>query len=122
RLAQSTHDQYLLALAHSALGPTLYALGELPPALTNLEQTISLYDPQQHPRHTTGTADPRVNCLSYAAWTLWVLGYPDQGLKRSREALALAGGLSHPFSLAYALWMTAWVHLFRREGQLARER
>src|SRR5262249_52477105 len=65
--------------------------------------------------------DPRVNCLSYASWTLWTLGYPDQGLKMIYEALSLAGGLSHPFSLAYALWMAAWLHLFRREGQLARE-
>ena len=36
-------------------------------------------------------------------WTLWFLGYPDQALKRSHEALALAQELSHPYSLAYAL-------------------
>jgi hypothetical protein len=40
----------------------------------------------------------------------------------SEEAVALAVGLSHPFSLAYALWCAALFHLFRREGQLARER
>ena len=51
----------------------------------------------------SATADPRVECLSYAAWTLWFLGYPDQALKRSQEALALAEELSHPFSLAFAL-------------------
>ena len=44
-------------------------------------------------------------CLSYAAWTLWHLGYPDQALKRSQEALTLAQELSHPFSLAFALYM-----------------
>src|SRR5262249_5783502 len=120
-LAQSIQDRYFLSLAHSALGPTLHALGELISARTHLEQTIGLYDPRQHPRHTVGTADPKVNCLSYASWTLWALGYPDQGLKTVYEALALAGGLSHPFSLAYALWMAAWLHLFRREGRLARE-
>ena len=31
------------------------------------------------------------------------LGYPDQALKRSHEALTLAQELSHPFSLAIAL-------------------
>ncbi|HXG21232.1 MAG TPA: adenylate/guanylate cyclase domain-containing protein [Methylomirabilota bacterium] len=122
RLARSIQDRYFLSLAHSAFGPTLHALGELTSARTHLEQTIALYDAQQHPRHTTGTADPRVNCLSYVSWTLWTLGYPDQALQRSEEALFLAGGLAHPFSRAYALWMAAWVHLFRREGQLARER
>jgi tetratricopeptide (TPR) repeat protein len=122
RLASSTQDPYLLSLAHAALGSTLHALGELPSALTHLEQTIALYDPRQHPRHTVGTADPRVNCLSYAAWTLWTLGYPDYALQRCQETLALAAGLFHPFSVAYALWMAAWVHLFRREEQLARAR
>ena len=36
----------------------------------------------------------------YAAWALWLLGYPDQALQRSHEALTLAQELSHPFSLA----------------------
>jgi predicted ATPase len=34
----------------------------------------------------------------------------------------LAEGLSHPFSLAYALGIAAWFHSVRREEQLARER
>ena len=33
--------------------------------------------------------------------TLWLLGYPDQALERSHEALTLAQELAHPFSLAY---------------------
>ncbi|MBI3247938.1 MAG: AAA family ATPase [Deltaproteobacteria bacterium] len=121
RLAQSVQDPYPLSLAHTALGITLYWLGELTSARPHLEQAIALYDPQKHPRFTVGTADHRVDCLSYAAWTLWYLGYPEQALKRSQEAVALAQGLSHPFSLAYALVCAALFHLLRREGQLARE-
>jgi predicted ATPase len=56
------------------------------------------------------------------AWTLWHLGYPDEALKRSHEAVALAAELSHPFSQAYALGLAAWFHVYRRDGQLARER
>jgi tetratricopeptide (TPR) repeat protein len=122
QLAQSVQDQYLLSLAHGALGGTFYVLGELASARTHLEQAIALYDPQKHPRSTVNPADPRVDCLSYASRTLWNLGYPDQALKRSHEALALAGGLSHPFSLAFALGVAASFHLLRREGTLARER
>ena len=66
--------------------------------------------------------DPGVACLSYAALTLWYLGYPDQALKRSHEALTLAQELSHPFSLALALSFAAMLHQFRREGQAAQER
>ena len=47
--------------------------------------------------------DPGVLCLSYAAMVLWPLGYPDQALQRSREALTLAHQLSHSFSLSQAL-------------------
>jgi predicted ATPase len=63
-----------------------------------------------------------VDGLSYATWILWYLGYPDQALKLSHEAVALAEGLSHPFSLAFALGSAALFHLLRREGQPARER
>jgi class 3 adenylate cyclase/predicted ATPase len=122
RLARSVQDQYLLSMAHMALGCTLHWLGEVVSARTLLEQAIELYDPQTHPRPTVNTADPRVDCLFYVAWTLWLLGYPDQALERSHEALALAERLSHPFSLAYALGIAARFHSIRREEQAARER
>ena len=41
-----------------------------------------------------------VRCRRYGAWTLWYLGYPDQALQRSREAIALAQERAHPYSLA----------------------
>ena len=123
RLAQSVQDQYLLSLAHTALGCTLYYLGELTSARTHLEQAIALYDPQTAPSlHRRYGLTRGWIASPMHAWTLWYLGYPDQALKRSHEALALAAGLSHPFSLAYALGFAAWFHHLRREGQLARER
>ena len=56
------------------------------------------------------------------AWVLWQLGYPEQALKRSHEALSLAQELSHPFSLALALNFAAMLHQSRREGQVVQER
>ncbi len=122
RVAQSVRDPSLLARAHVALGWTLYNLGELTSAWLHAEQALVLYDPQLHPRSDTPALDPRVDCLCYATWAPWILGYPDQALKRNHEALALAKELSHPFSLAYALGSAAMLHCFRREGQLAQER
>ena len=52
-------------------------------------------------------SDPGVACLCLAAQALWFLGYPDQALKRSHEALTLAQELSHPYSLASALSFAA---------------
>ena len=60
--------------------------------------------------------------LAYMTRPLWLLGYPDQALRRSHETLTLAQELAHPFSLAYALTFAAWVHQFRREGQATQAR
>jgi class 3 adenylate cyclase/predicted ATPase len=120
-LAQNVHNPIFLAWAHFILGQNLFWLGEFAQAREHLEEGIALYDPQQHRSYGT-LNDPGVARLSYAAWTLWVLGYPDQALKRIREALTLAQGLSHPYSLAMTLSYAAMLHQFRREGQAAQER
>lgn len=54
--------------------------------------------------------------------TLWLLGYSDHALRRSQEALALAQTLSHPNSLGFALYYSAWVHQQRGERQAVGER
>jgi class 3 adenylate cyclase/tetratricopeptide (TPR) repeat protein len=123
-LAQSLQDRHLLSWAHTALGWTSYQMGELPSARTHAEQAVVLYDAQKYPLSTVTAGvrlDPRVSCLCYGTWALWLLGYPEQALRRSQEAVALAQGLSHPFSLAYALGGAATLHSLRREGSRARE-
>jgi predicted ATPase len=88
-----------------------------------LEQGITLYDRQQHRTHALLYGqDPGVACRSYAAVTLWLLGYPDQALQRSHEALTLAQEVAHPFSLAYARFFAALLHFFRREAPLVQAR
>jgi predicted ATPase len=63
-----------------------------------------------------------VGCLAHAAWILWFLGYPDQALKRSLDALTLAQELGHPSGLALALLFAATLHQYRREGKATQER
>src|SRR5262249_49489962 len=57
-----------------------------------------------------------------AAWVLWLLGYPDQALARSQEALMLAQEQTYPFSLVQALLWAAGLHQFRRERVEAQAR
>ena len=122
-LAQSIQDPTLLLEAHRAHGTTLFFLGELIPAQSHLEQSIALYDPLQHRAHAIlNPFDPGVACRCWAGLTLWLLGYPDQALERSHEALALAQELTHPYSLVFALNYAAWLHQYRREAQAAQER
>src|SRR5262245_16306876 len=47
---------------------------------------------------------------------LWLLGYPDQGLTRSHEAVTLAQQSAHHFSLGAALSFAAVFHQLCREG------
>jgi adenylate cyclase len=66
--------------------------------------------------------DAGVACHSFAARTLWFLGYPDQGLAQSQQAVTLAQQRAHPLSLNYALRIAAMFHQFRREVRVAQER
>ena len=121
-LAQSVQNPELLLAAHVALGYTLVNLGELVPAREHLEQGLILYDPEQHRSHALLYGqDPGMACLSFLAWALWMLGYPDHALARSQEAISLARVSSHPYSLAFALNSAAVLHQFRREVQAVQE-
>jgi predicted ATPase len=122
-LAQSVQDPTFLLLAHRTLAEPLFLLGELAFARAHLEQGMALYNLQQHRSLAfLYGADPGAMCLNFAALTLWHLGYPDQALKRSYEALTLVQELSHSPSLAITLCLAAELHQFRRESQLAQER
>ncbi len=122
-LAQNVQDPALLLEAHEVLGWPLLWLGEVASAHKHVEQSIALYNPQQHRSYAFRYwHDPGMACRSIAAWTLWFLGYPDQALQRSREALTLARELSHPFSLAAALSFAGLLHQLRREEQITQER
>jgi len=122
-LAQQAQDPAMLLSAHRPLGSMLFYSGALASAYTHLAQAMGLYDPQQH--RTSAFLygeDAGVVCHSMAAWTLWHLGYPDQGLTRNDEALTLAQQIAHPFSLGFALFGAACLHQHRGEWRAAQER
>jgi predicted ATPase len=91
-------------------------LGALPAARQHVEEGIARYTPDQRraPAFRTGQ-DLGVGCRVLAAMTLWLLGYPDQALALTHDALALAHELSHPFSLAFARCWAAMVSQCRRD-------
>jgi predicted ATPase len=122
-LAQQAQDAALLVAAHAVLGRTLFHLGAVASAQTHFAQGIALYDPlQQRASAFLHGQDAGVVCHSYAAWTLWSLGYPDQGLARSQESVTLARQSAHLFSLGFALSRAAVFHQLRLEVQAAHER
>jgi predicted ATPase len=121
-LAERVENPLLVTVAHLSLGWNLLFLGEFAQAQAYLGQAITFYERQQHQSLAfTYGFDHGVACLSFASWTLWALGYPDQALKRSQEALALAQELSHPLSMAFAHAFAGILHAFRRDVPLAQK-
>jgi predicted ATPase len=121
-LARGQSDQIVLLQAHNVLQQPLLHLGELVDARRHQEQGLVLYDPTKHGTLTMVYGeDPGISFLTYAAVTLWCLGYPDRALRSVQAARWLAEELSHPFNLARALYFAAFTHLCRREEQLTRE-
>jgi predicted ATPase len=116
RLAHRAQDPALAVIAYYALGATWFFLGALPTARQHVEEGIARYTPDQRraPVFRMGN-DLGVSCRTYAAWTFWLLGYPEQALAHIHHALALAHELSHPFSLAWARVWAAYVYQFRRD-------
>src|SRR5262249_34692586 len=106
-----------------SLGTALFYMGDFAPALSNLEKAIALINPQSQPARTTPyELDASVGCRSIAAQALWALGFPDQALRISKDAITLAQQLSDPFILAYAFIWASLLHLHRGEWQLCYER
>jgi DNA-binding SARP family transcriptional activator/predicted ATPase len=119
-LAQRAKDPLHVALGHWYLGFILFCLGEYTTARAHLEQMISFYEPQQHHRSFLFLrgSDAGLSALAYDACCLWCLGYPEQALSRSQEALALARELGHPFSRAEVLYFAGcFFNKMRRDAQ-----
>jgi predicted ATPase len=122
-LAQQAQDAVMQIIAHRAVGTTLFSLGVVADAHTHFMQGITLYDPKQH--HTSAflyAEDSGIICHSFSAWTLWSLGYPDQGRARSQEAVTLAQQSAHPYSLSFALSVAAMFHQLCHEERCTQER
>ena len=102
-LAQQNGDSLGLGLAHWGLGLSYLCRGANVSAREHLEVAVDLYRNHRTQFPAFTGMDMGVNCLSWLSLTLCTLGYPEQGLVRSREAMALAEKLDLPFSLGAAL-------------------
>jgi len=121
RLAQKVPT--FLVQAHWMLENTLLHLGELVLAREYSEKGIAFYDPKHHRSYTSRYGhDLNVARLSHSARILWLLGYPDQALKRVEEAMSFAEKLSHRPSEAFALFLASYIHECRGEWAMAEVR
>jgi predicted ATPase len=120
-LAQSVGDARHLSRAHFAQAEILLQLGEFAQIPKHCQQGMVHYDPQQHSLHVALYGNDTGIGGLFEAMAMWYLGYPDRALKLSQEMVTLAQELSHPYSLSFTLYWTAFIHQLRREVELAKE-
>jgi predicted ATPase/class 3 adenylate cyclase len=123
RLAEQEHDSSMLVDGHLVLGANLAFLNDLHGGLEHLDQAIASFKsgPYRPPPFRLGN-NPGVACFTTSAFILWLLGSPDRAVQRANEAVALAAELDHPFTQAYALYHSGFLHLWRREHDIVADR
>jgi class 3 adenylate cyclase/predicted ATPase len=132
RLSEAaTHANELLALArrlgaddlelegHHANWTTSLWCGKLTAADEHSQKGISRYDCVRH--HALAFAfsghDPGVCAHGVRAISMALSGFPQKAGKLAAEAVTLARSLSHPYSLAHAMWVCAIVLQVGRHRQ-----
>ena len=80
------------------------------------QRVIALYHPSQLPIHMSRYAwNPRIVVRVTHAVSACIRGEPDLGVEMYREAIEMAEAMAHPFMIAIAYQIAAWVHHLRDE-------
>jgi hypothetical protein len=112
----------VLIQTYALEGESLLWQGQFVLARTHLEHAKSLYRPQRWDASAYFFGHhPVVQNFSILGYVLWGLGYPERAVQQNDEALTFAQGLSHPFSLTFALSVKALLHHLRREAHIVQE-
>jgi predicted ATPase len=118
--SRALSDPVPLMVAHRVMGSTLLTIGEFQSSRNHFEEAIRLsLSKGKQPLYNLYMVEPQAASLLLLSWDLWFLGYPDQSLSRVSEALALAQDLGHPYTVAFAHYMTSVVHLLRGDAARA---
>ncbi|MCA9050441.1 MAG: AAA family ATPase, partial [Planctomycetaceae bacterium] len=120
RLLQIASDgvplHYIVAAHRACGGPPVYE-GRHAEAKPLLERVISIEStPELRAEvYRYDVVDPWIAARSYLSWACWLTGSIDQSIEHSNQAVQIAEGLDHSFSLVLALSFSQWVHQFRRD-------
>ncbi|MCK1642268.1 AAA family ATPase [Bradyrhizobium sp. 157] len=121
-LSERRNDRDTQLITHKCLGVSHMYRAEFNRALHHLRQALNFYDQTEHRPPRLTPHDIYVNCESFAAFALLLLGQADQALAQSRRALAWARELSQPYTLAFALHVNCRFHQLRGDAAILEER
>ena len=123
----AAHEEPLhRALAHRALGSSLFFLGRFAESLDETDQAVAIDDALEgsdgeRTQLFLYGERPGIIARLYGGWALWFLGFPDRAVARFDAAIALAEKLGHAYSLAFALTFAAGMRNDRRDFAAALE-
>jgi DNA-binding winged helix-turn-helix (wHTH) protein/predicted ATPase len=108
-LAEKSDNTILRLHAHHAMWPTLFSCGELPEACTHAEAGLALYDATIHQvtASSYGNHDASTCACNFGAMSLALQGEDERARAMIDNALAVAGNLNDPFSLALTLYFAS---------------
>jgi predicted ATPase len=120
--AQRTGDSGHRLQAHHALVGTYVFLGKFEEGVSHGERAVALYDPNHHAAlaFVYGGHDAGACSRHFLGISLWMLGYPDQGLDAAEEAQKMAERLAQPHTTVLELMYGSLVRLLRGEAETAR--
>ena len=106
-------------LAHRCLGSTLFTHGQFVQARDHLERALALGNEVAGAGSLSSNyaVHPAIAAQLMLAWDLWILGYPGLARGSVLQALDQAVQRAHPYTLAFAHYVTSAVHLLRGEFQ-----
>jgi tetratricopeptide (TPR) repeat protein len=104
--ARASRDGGALGVAHAALGETLFHAGDLAASRAKLGRALAL-----GPRAPSVRTSQQPRVAAYAAWAMWLAGYPDQARRLCWEGIAEARALARPHSHAFAVGYASFVYL-----------
>jgi tetratricopeptide (TPR) repeat protein len=123
RLAEAKDDASMRVDGHFLLGSYTGFIGQLEQGLTHLDEAIRTFESKGYrPRRLRLGVDARVSCLTSSGFFLWLLGFPDRAVERADRAIEIASDLDHPYSHAYALYHSGFLHLWRHEPEVVQDR
>jgi tetratricopeptide (TPR) repeat protein len=94
-LAEQHQDAKACALAHQLMGSSLFGLGEFVEARYHVEQSIEASGRVQGNLTGLHSSHYRAAGLSALAMILWPLGYAEQAIASSEEAISVARDAGH---------------------------
>ena len=118
QIADRLSDPALRMEAHHAAWACANTLGDNGATIEHMRRGLAIYESEKHGAHafSYGGHDTAVCGKAIGGMSLWVLGYPDQAIRSTDAAIALAESMGHAPSLAHALLFASQCHMYCRDA------